>query len=52
MRTLVERGEEPDVTSSFGQLFVGMLPGILSRLARVALEPSLMLSGIKVPVRT
>ena len=55
MRTLVETGEDsssssPEVTSSssFRQLFVSLLPGILSRLARVALEPTLLHSGIKV----
>jgi hypothetical protein len=38
----------PEVRSSFRQMFGSLLPGILSRLARVALEPTLLHSGIKV----
>jgi hypothetical protein len=38
----------PEVRSSFRQMFGSLLPGILSRLGRVALEPTLLHSGIKV----
>jgi hypothetical protein len=50
MQSLLETAEDSsaEVSCSFRRLFAVLLPGILSRLARVVLDPALLHSGIKV----